>query len=203
MSDRLNLIDTIAKEDTFSTFARLLRTSKANDIFNGEGEFTVFAPTNDAFAKFPDHTLNGLLSETGQTRLRELLSYHFLPGKVMAGSLASSPSRKAFTGEELLFTDSSGLKINGASVQARNFEATNGVVHALDTVLTPKTPTATKQATAPLVTPTAISSRTVPAVPNAPVEATATTTPIDPPTLSAVPASASTAAAGAETKSIL
>ena len=206
MSDRLNLIDTIAKEDKFSTFARLLRTSKAIDVFSGEGEFTVFAPTNDAFAKIPDHTLNGMLSESGQTRLKGMLSYHILPGKVMAGSLASKPSRKAFTGEELLFTDANGLRVNGASVQARNFEATNGVIHALDTVLIPKTSTTTAKTNAPLETPTAISSRTLSAVPNAPVEATrpaTSTSPVDSPILAAVPALATTDTAGAATKSVV
>jgi uncharacterized surface protein with fasciclin (FAS1) repeats len=159
MSDRLNLIDTIAKQDQFSTFSRLMRTSKANDIFNGPGDFTVFAPTNDAFAKMPDATMNGLTSEEGQKRLRELLSYHILPGKVMAASLPSAPVRKAFNGEELMFTDISGLKVNGASIQARNLEATNGVAHALETVLIPTRVPRPSLSTGKLTMPTAISPR--------------------------------------------
>ena len=203
MSDRLNLIDTIATEDKFSTFARLMRTSTANDLIKA-GEFTVFAPTNDAFAKMPDATLNGLMSETGQARLKTMLSYHIVPGKMMAANLVSAPSRKAVSGEELMFSDVNGLKVNDASVQARNFEATNGVIHALDTVLTPtRIPTTATATTAPLVTPTAISSRTLSAVPNTPADPAAATTPTDSPLLSAVPTSASAAAARADTKSIL
>ena len=176
MSDKLNLIETIAKQDQFSTFTRLMRTSNANDVFNGPGDFTVFAPTNDAFAKIPDATMNGLTSETDQKRLRALLSYHILPGKVMAASLASAPARKAFTGEELMFTDINGIKVNGASVQARNLEATNGVAHALASVLTPTAePRAAAGTTAPLTTPAAIGSNLA-AVPNAPMSATRPTT---------------------------
>jgi uncharacterized surface protein with fasciclin (FAS1) repeats len=157
MSDKLNLIETIAKQDQFSTFSRLMRTSNANDIFSGPGDFTVFAPTNDAFAKLPDATMNGLTSEAGQIRLKAMLSYHILPGKVMAASLVSAPARKACSGEELMFTDVNGLKVNGATVQARNLEATNGVAHALDTVLIPTAvPRATAATTGPLTTPTSI-----------------------------------------------
>ena len=82
MSDRINLIDTIAKNDMFSTFARMLRTSKANEMLSGEGTFTVFVPTNDAFGKIPDAQMNAWLSETDQTRLKSLLSYHIVPGKL-------------------------------------------------------------------------------------------------------------------------
>ena len=187
MSDKLNLIETIAKQDKFSTFSRLMRTSNTNDVFSGPGDFTVFAPTNDAFAKIPEATMNGLTSETGQRRLRALLSYHILPGKVMAGSLLSAAARKAFTGEELMFTDVNGIKVNGAAVHARNLEATNGVAHALDTVLTPATaPRAAAATTAPLTTPTAIGSKLA-AVSNAPVSAVppVTTPPVDSTVLSA------------------
>jgi len=137
MSDKLNLIDTIKSHDKFSTFTRLMASSGTNDVISAPGQFTVFVPTNDAFAKIPEAKINELLNETGQTKLKALLSYHILPGKVMAASLVSAPNRKSFTGEELMFTDVNGLKVNNASIQARNLEATNGVVHALDTLLAP------------------------------------------------------------------
>ena len=134
MSERLNLIETIAKEDKFSTFSRLLGTSGATSVFSGEGPFTVFVPTNDAFGKIPDKKMNELLKETDQ--LKALISYHVLPGKLLAANLGSMPVRKSVTGQEVAFMDSNGLKVNGATVQARNIEATNGVIHQLDTVLT-------------------------------------------------------------------
>jgi uncharacterized surface protein with fasciclin (FAS1) repeats len=135
MTDKLNLIATIAKEDKFSTFSRLLASSGANVAFNGEGPFTVFAPTNDAFGKVPDARMNELL-QGDQRKLKALLSYHILPEKVMAASLGAKMLRKSVTGQELAFSDTKGLQVNGAGVQARNIEATNGVVHQIDTVLT-------------------------------------------------------------------
>ena len=137
MTDRLNLIETIAKEDKFSMFARLMGTSGANALFSAGGDFTVLAPTNDAFGKFDDTALSALIMEPSQPSLKKLLSYHVLPGKLFAANLASSHSQTAVTGEELTMSDSGGLKINGAGVQARNIEATNGVIHQIDTVLNP------------------------------------------------------------------
>jgi uncharacterized surface protein with fasciclin (FAS1) repeats len=152
MSDKLNLIDTIKTQDKFSTFTRLMASSGTNDVISS-GTFTVFVPTNDAFVKIPEAKINELLNEPDQTKLKALLSYHILPGKVMAASLVSTPSRKAFNGEELMFTDINGLKVNGAGIQARNLEATNGVVHALDTVLMPtRIPLAAVAPTKPYMT---------------------------------------------------
>jgi uncharacterized surface protein with fasciclin (FAS1) repeats len=197
MSDRSSLIDTIANQDKFSTFTRLMASSGANEIFKGEGDFTVFAPSNDAFAKIPDAKMNEFLNETGQTKLKALLSYHILPNKVMAGSLTAAPTRKAFTGEDITFSESNGIKVNGASVQARNLEATNGVIHGLDTVLVPKTtPIAVAAAAAsatPSVTPTTVASGGTPATATAAASSA----------LSAVPAAASTTLAASETKPLI
>ena len=155
MSDKLNLIDTIATQDKFSTFTRLMASSGANGVFDSGGDFTVFVPTNDAFAKIPEHKINELLNEKEQTKLKSLLSYHILSGRVMAANLPGTPTRRAFNGDELTFTDANGLKVNGASVQARNMVATNGVVHAVDAVLTPFSTPTTKSATATAAAATA------------------------------------------------
>lgn len=135
MTDKLNLIETIAKNDTFSTFSRLMGTSHANEAFSAGGDFTVFAPTNDAFGKIPERQMDALLNEPGQASLKKLLSYHILPGKMFAANLSSKLSTPTITGSEIRISDSHGLKINESGVQARNIEASNGVVHALDTVL--------------------------------------------------------------------
>lgn len=149
MSDRSNIIETIAKQEKFSTFARLMTSSGTYDVFSASGDFTVFVPTNEAFAKIPEARLNELLNETDQTKLKAMLSYHILSGKVMAANIASTPTRISFTGAELTFSDSNGLKVNGASVKERNLEATNGVVHGVDTVLQPSSsPTAVAAAAA-------------------------------------------------------
>ena len=135
MNKELSLIETIAKADMFSIFSRLLRTSKADEAFSGGENFTVFAPTNDAFGKIPDKQMDALLNEPGQAALKALLSYHILPGKFFAANIGSSQSKPTITGAEVKFTDFGGLKVNDSGVQARNIEASNGVVHALDTVL--------------------------------------------------------------------
>ena len=135
MNDKLNLIETIAKTDMFSIFSRLMGSSKANEAFSAGGDFTVFAPTNDAFGKIPDKEMNALLNEPEQTTLKAILSYHILPGKLFVANLSSKKSTATITGVEVMISDNNGLKINNSGVQARNVEASNGVVHALDTVL--------------------------------------------------------------------
>ena len=160
MSDKLNLIETIARQDKFSTFTRLMASSGTNSVLDDAGDFTVFVPTNEAFAKIPEHKINELLNEANQTKLKSLLSYHILAGRVMADHLGGTPSRRAFSGDYLAFTDSDGLKVNGASIQARNIEATNGVVHAVDTVLVPEV-----TATAPSTPSAALPPKKVTLVP--------------------------------------
>jgi uncharacterized surface protein with fasciclin (FAS1) repeats len=135
MGNDLNIIDTIAKDDKLSAFSRMMASSGANDVFKGEGPFTVFAPTNDAFGKIPDKLMTQLLNQDGQSKLRTLLTYHILQGKVMAANIASKMTRESMTGEAISFADKNGLTVNRSGLQARNIEASNGVVHALDTVL--------------------------------------------------------------------
>ncbi len=137
MTDKLNLIETIAKEPKFSTFSRYMGTSKANSLFSRPGDFTVFVPTNDAFAKIPEDEMNVMLNEPGHLKLKALLYYHIVPGKIMAASIGGKQVRQSVSGEEINFADYQGIKVNGTPVQARNIEATNGVVHSLGTVLAP------------------------------------------------------------------
>ncbi|HMQ05375.1 MAG TPA: fasciclin domain-containing protein [Pyrinomonadaceae bacterium] len=137
MTDKLNLIETIAKEPKFSTFSRYMGTSNANSLFSRPGDFTVFVPTNEAFAKIPDDQMNAMLNEPGQLKLKALLSYHIVPGKIMAANIGGKQVRQSISGEEISFADYLGIKVNGTPVQARNIEATNGVVHSLGTVLAP------------------------------------------------------------------
>src|SRR4051794_26370778 len=105
MTDKLNLIETIAKNDTFSTFSRLMGMSGANAAFSAGGNFTVFAPTNDAFGKIPEKRMNALLNEAEQTTLKTLLSYHILPEKLFAANLSSKKSTPTITGVEVTVTD--------------------------------------------------------------------------------------------------
>lgn len=159
MSDRLNIINTIEKDGKFSTFARLLKSSKAADLITGAGPFTVFAPTNDAFGKVPDAQMNSWQNQTDQTDLAKLLSYHIVPSKFFSSKLGTQGLAATLSGAEVTFSETNGLKVNESGVQARNIEATNGIIHALDTVLTPPTEAiaasaaaATASAAAPMAT---------------------------------------------------
>lgn len=136
MSDRLNIIDTIEKDGKFSTFARMLKSSKAADLLTGEGPFTVFAPTNDAFGKVPDAQMNSWQNQTDHTDLAKVLSYHIVPSKLFSSKLGTKGLAATLSGAEVTFSETDGLKVNESGVQARNIEATNGIIHALDTVLT-------------------------------------------------------------------
>lgn len=137
MTEKLNLIETIAKNEKFSTFSRVLNSSGAAELLNGEGDFTVFAPTNEAFTKIPEITAGELFKAENKEQLKNLLAYHFIPGKVMSKQLAELKTTKSVTGQELSIDTAEGTKINGARMQARNMEATNGVIHSIDTVLAP------------------------------------------------------------------
>ena len=137
MSDKLDLIETIKHEDKWSVFSRVLESSGAIDWLKRDGDFTVFAPTNDAFGKIPDLKMDELLNEPEQVKLRKILSYHLVSGLHPSTSLTSDHGRVAMTGDEMTFSNVNGLKVNGAGVQARNIQATNGVIHQLDTVLDP------------------------------------------------------------------
>lgn len=137
MAEKFDLIETIAREPKFSTFARYMAMSSANEMLNGSGNYTVFVPTNEAFARIPDDKMNALLEEPGMSRLRALLSYHIVPGKILASNISTRTIKGSVTGEAIRFEYSNGVKVNGAGLQIRNIEAANGVIHSLGTVLTP------------------------------------------------------------------
>ena len=137
MSEKLSLIETIKHEDKWSTFSRLLESSGAVEWLKRDGEFTVFAPTNDAFGKIPDAKMTELLNEPEQATLKAILSCHIVSGLHASASLNADAPRITLTGDEMTFSNTNGLKVNGAGVQARNIQATNGIIHQLDTVLMP------------------------------------------------------------------
>jgi len=137
MSDKLNLIETIAGQDRFSEFARLMGTSGANDVFSREGDFTVFAPTNDAFQQIPDKELSYLLQEENRPKLKSMLKYHVLPGRLHAEDAGALRRTVNISGQDVRFSNGDCIRINGAAILDRNLEASNGLVHAIDAVLIP------------------------------------------------------------------
>jgi uncharacterized surface protein with fasciclin (FAS1) repeats len=119
----------------------LVDAVKAGDLvgtLKGDGPFTVFAPTNDAFAALPDGTLDALLMPKNREKLVEILTYHVVAGKVMSSDLSDGMKAKTVEGSEItVHVSDSGVKINDANVSAADIMASNGVVHVIDRVIIP------------------------------------------------------------------
>lgn len=138
------LVATADAAGTFKTLLAALRTSDLAKTLEGEGPYTLFAPTDDAFAKLPAGALDDAMKDS--KRLGALLFRHVVAGRHLAKDLAGLASVKALDGSELTLNASDGLRIGGAKVTRPDFEATNGVIHAIDAVLWPA-PETTMQGT--------------------------------------------------------
>lgn len=130
-----NIIDTASSDNTFSTLVMAIKAAGLVETLQGDGPFTVFAPTNEAFAKIPDSTLQDLLKD--KPKLTSILTSHIITGKVMAKDIASQDGKKSIAGGTLKIDATSGVMVNDATVTTPDIECTNGVIHAIDTVLMP------------------------------------------------------------------
>ncbi len=139
MDKELDIVDTALAAGNFSTLAAALGAAGLISTLKGAGPFTVFAPTDDAFAKIPAETLSRLLQPENQQKLKAILSYHVLPGKVTSHQAIKLAPGAAPTvqGQSVRIMNEGGLKINDARVIAPDVEATNGVIHVIDNVLMP------------------------------------------------------------------
>lgn len=138
MTDKLNIIGMVEKRDEFSTLTKALKQAGITDTLKGDGPFTLFAPTNEAFAAIPQDKLNDLMKPDNKEQLKNLLQYHVVPGKLMAKDFDKTKSPRTLHGQELKFDTANGYKINEAKVVTPDLEATNGVVMAIDRVLIPQ-----------------------------------------------------------------
>ena len=130
-----DIVDVAASDDSFSTLVTALETAGLVDTLKSEGPFTVFAPTNAAFDKLPAGTVEGLLAD--KEKLTQILTYHVVAGKVTSSQVAGLTSATTVQGSNLAIDTSSGVKINDATVVQADVEASNGVIHVIDTVLIP------------------------------------------------------------------
>lgn len=130
-----NLLDTAKQAGTFTTFLKAVDAAGIGDKLAGAGPFTVFAPTDDAFAKLAPKDLDALLAD--KTRLEALLEYHVVSGNLSAKDLATAKAEPSVAGADLPIDASSGVKVAGATVVKPDLVASNGVIHGIDTVLTP------------------------------------------------------------------
>ena len=134
-----DIVDTAVAAGSFNTLAAALQAAGLVDALKGDGPFTVFAPTDDAFAKLPEGTVENLLKPENKDQLTAILTYHVVPGSYGSGAVISMPSADTLQGSSLTFTaDDSGVMVNSAKVVQADVSASNGVIHVIDSVLLPQ-----------------------------------------------------------------
>jgi len=133
-----DIIDTAVAAGSFKTLATALQAAGLVDTLKGEGPFTVFAPTDDAFKKLPPGTLESLLKPENKEKLKAILTYHVVSGKVTAAQVMKLSSAKTLNGQTLAITSHDGnVMVDKARVVQADIPASNGVIHVIDTVILP------------------------------------------------------------------
>lgn len=134
-----DIVDTAVAAGKFNTLAKALQAAGLVDTLKGKGPFTVFAPTDEAFAKLPPGTVEDLLKPENKEKLTKILTYHVVAGKVPAKDVVKMNSAKTVEGEDLKISAKGGkVHVNNAQVITPDIQASNGVIHVIDTVLLPQ-----------------------------------------------------------------
>jgi uncharacterized surface protein with fasciclin (FAS1) repeats len=131
----MDIVDTAVKAGSFTTLVAAVKAAGLVETLKGTGPFTVFAPTDEAFAKLPKGTVDDLLKDI--PKLKKILTYHVVAGKVMAADVVKLKSATTVEGSDVKIDASSGVKINSSTVTTPDVAADNGVIHIIDTVLMP------------------------------------------------------------------
>lgn len=135
----MDIVDTAVSAGQFKTLAAALKAAGLVDTLKGAGPFTVFAPTDAAFAKLPAGTVENLLKPENKTKLQAILTYHVVAGKVAAADVVKLKSATTVQGQSAKIAVSGGnVKVDGANVVKTDIMATNGVIHVIDSVIMPK-----------------------------------------------------------------
>ena len=132
-----DIVDTAVEAGSFNTLAAALTAAGLVETLKGEGPFTVFAPTDAAFAALPAGTVEELLKPENKDQLTAILTYHVVPGKVMSTDLTEGMTAATVNGKDITITLEGGPKVNGAVISGPDVEASNGVIHVIDSVLLP------------------------------------------------------------------
>ncbi len=130
-----DIVDIAMSSDDFTTLVAAVKAAGLVDTLKADGPYTVFAPTNEAFAKIPKDQLDALLQD--KDALTKVLTYHVVPGKVMAADVTKLSSAKTVQGQSISIDTRDGVKINNARVIKTDIVAENGVIHVIDTVILP------------------------------------------------------------------
>ncbi len=132
-----NIVELAAGNESLSTLVTAVKAAGLVEVLTSKGPFTVFAPTNEAFAALPDGVLESLLKPENKQQLIAVLTYHVVPGAVKSGDLKEGLKAKTAQGEEVTISLKGGAKVNQAKVSAADVMASNGVVHVIDAVILP------------------------------------------------------------------
>lgn len=133
-----DIVDTAVAAGSFKTLVAAVKAGDLVEALKGDGPFTVFAPTDEAFAKLPKGTVESLLKPENKEKLVAVLKYHVVAGKVTSGQVVKLKEAKTLQGQTFAVSAKDGVKINNAKVVKADIEASNGVIHVIDTVLLPK-----------------------------------------------------------------
>lgn len=166
-----DIVDTAVAAGNFSTLVAAVQAAGLVDTLKGDGPFTVFAPTDEAFAKLPAGTVDALLADP-EGALKQILLYHVVPGKVLSSDLSDGLEAPTAQGENVKFTLADGKAlVNDANIIAADIEASNGVIHVIDSVILPPSLAAANTETTPEAAAAAAAEATAEATPEATAEA--------------------------------
>ena len=133
-----DIVDTAVEAGSFETLVAAVQAAGLVDTLKGDGPFTVFAPTDEAFAALPEGTVEELLKPENVDQLTAILTYHVVPGKVMSGDLSDDMSAATVNGADVMIDLDNGVMVEEATVVTADIETSNGVIHVIDTVILPE-----------------------------------------------------------------
>ena len=133
-----DIVDTAVDAGSFGTLVAAVQAADLVETLKGEGPFTVFAPTDEAFAALPEGTVESLLLPENKDQLVAILTYHVIPGKVMSTDLTDDMEAATVQGSSVTIDLDNGVMIENANVTTADIEASNGVIHVIDTVILPE-----------------------------------------------------------------
>ena len=133
-----DIVDIAAGNGSFSTLVAAVQAADLVDTLKSDGPFTVFAPTDDAFAALPKGTVASLLEPANKDKLTAILTYHVVPGKVMSGDLSDGMMAETVQGDTVSIGTMDGVTVDGANVVQADIVASNGVIHVIDAVIMPE-----------------------------------------------------------------
>ena len=138
-AEEKTIVETAVGAEDFSTLVAAVKAAGLVDVLSGEGPFTVFAPTKEAFAKLPEGTVESLLKPENKDQLIAILKYHVVPGKVMAADVVKLTEAETAQGQKISITvDGSTVKVDNATVIKTDIGCSNGVIHVIDSVILPR-----------------------------------------------------------------